>query len=86
MGNAGFPSFILFYCNLLRNQFYIKTLCIVAVGRSDCEHFRHIQVSPTHKLQATDFFTNIRYYVFKVSLVFYLTTRLTNVIKLSSSR
>jgi hypothetical protein len=49
---SGFSRFI-FYCNLLRIRFYIKPLFTVAVGRSICEHFRHIQVSRTYEIQAT---------------------------------
>jgi hypothetical protein len=69
---TGFPSFIVLYCNLLKNHIYIKLFCTVAVGRSACEHCKRIQVSPTNKRQATDIFhTQIRTYTFTVPLVFH---------------
>jgi hypothetical protein len=65
MENAGFSSFIVFYCNLLMIRFYIKPLFTVAAGRSVCEHFRHIQVSPTYKLQATNIYhTHLFLYIY----------------------
>jgi hypothetical protein len=59
--STGFSGFITLYCNSLKKNFYIKPLCIVAVSCSVCEHFRHIQVSPTYKLQAIDFFHTYPY-------------------------
>ena len=67
---TGFSSFVIFYCNLLSNHFYIKSLCIVAAGHSVCEHCKRIQVSPTFKLKQQTFFTHIRTYTFTVPLVF----------------
>jgi len=52
------------YCNLLRNRFHVTLICTVAVGRSDCEHFRHIRVRPAYKRKQQTFFTQPYLYIY----------------------
>jgi hypothetical protein len=63
--------FCCFVFNLLEEKFFVSRRgWIVRNSHSVCELCRHIQVSPTYKLKATDIFHTVCTYPFMVSLEF----------------